>query len=223
MELELLTWINEHLHGSEFINNLFKFITYLGEFGVIWLVLAGAMLFFKKTRKCAILLFIGLAVSSLLNNLILKRIFSKTRPFTESTDIADFIIRLNMELPNSSSFPSGHAVTAITCATILIMCFGKKGAWSLIPAILISLSRIFLCVHYPSDVIVGATEGVIVGCLTVVICNKAWDILLNKIIYKKQNANLEQKDESSDGNIKVKSTTRNEKLEKEDKQNKKES
>jgi membrane-associated phospholipid phosphatase len=57
------------------------------------------------------------------------------------------------------------------------MCFGKKGAWAFVPAILISLSRVFLCVHYPTDVLGGIVEGVILGVAVVVVGR----IILNKL------------------------------------------
>ena len=56
MDLQSLVWINDHLHGSKVINQIFRFITYLGEDGIAWLVLGVVLLCFKKTRKAGILL-----------------------------------------------------------------------------------------------------------------------------------------------------------------------
>ncbi|MBQ7351398.1 MAG: phosphatase PAP2 family protein [Clostridia bacterium] len=186
MELEFLTWVNNNLHGSGFINQLFRFITYLGEDGIAWALLGVVLLCFKKTRKAGLILLAGFASVVVLNHFILKNIINRPRPFTKLSDLQDFITSIGMTLPTSSSFPSGHTTISITSAVILIMCFGKKGAWSLIPAILISISRIFLCVHYPTDVLGGVVEGVILGILVTIIGRKILDFLEKKFKQRKQ-------------------------------------
>lgn len=163
MEIGFLNWINQNLHGSSFINYLFKFITILGDAGIVWIVLGLILLFFKKTRKAGVFVLCGLIATSLINNLTLKPIIGRARPFTKSAELVEFLERIGLKLPNSPSFPSGHTFAAFCSAILLTLTMGKKWAFIYIPAILISLSRIFLCVHYPSDVLMGAVLGTLVG------------------------------------------------------------
>lgn len=177
MELQILEWINNNLHGSGFINQVIRMITYLGEAGLVWVILGVVLVFFKKTRRCGLLLIAGYCATGLINHFLLKNIINRPRPFQESEELAEFIRSIGMSLPSSSSFPSGHTATSITSAVIITMCFRGKGAWSFIPATLISLSRIFLCVHYPTDVLGGAVIGTLIAILTVWLGN----IILDKL------------------------------------------
>lgn len=186
MELDFLIWINEHLHRCGFINQIFRYITYLGEDGIAWALLGVVFLCFRKTRKAGLILLAGFASVVVFNHFILKNIINRPRPFLGQQELQDFITSLGMKLPDSSSFPSGHTTISITSAVILIMCFGKRGAWSLIPAGLISISRIFLCVHYPTDVLAGIVEGVILGVLVTIVGRKILDFVEKKFITKKK-------------------------------------
>lgn len=177
MEIQILDWINENLHGSTFVNYLFKGITYLGEAGIIWLVLSLVLLCIKKTRKAGLYLLIGYGATVVFGHLILKNIINRPRPFTESSALKDFIESLGLEVSDTSSFPSTHTFISFTSAMIITLLYKGRGAWSYIPAGLIALSRIFLCVHYPTDVLGGAILGTITGLLVVVVMN----FLLKKI------------------------------------------
>ena len=194
MDLKILEWINNNLHGSGFVNTLMKYITSLGETGIIWIVLGLILLIPKKTRKGGFFLLCGIVATGVVNNLLLKNIINRARPFTHSQSLADFITDLGLELPDSPSFPSGHTFSSFCSATILTFAFGKKGAWSFIPASLISLSRVFLCVHFPTDVLAGAVIGSAVGVgvyyLAKFVINKLDEFILNK----RQKKNHKSKD-----------------------------
>ena len=183
MELQILEWINGNLHGSAFVNQLFRMITYLGEKGIVWIALGLILLCFKKTRKGGFLLLASLAVGIVINNFVIKPIVNRPRPFIEDANLADFIVSIGLKLPDSASMPSGHTQIAINSAMLLTLYFGRKGAWSWIPASLISISRVFLCVHYVSDVLVGAAVGIVVATLIATLGKK----LLDKIIVAWQN------------------------------------
>jgi undecaprenyl-diphosphatase len=177
MDLQILQWINSNLHGADWLNQTIKYITYLGEKGIIWLVLGLVLLCFKKTRKGAIVMLASLILGGALNSLIIKPIVARARPFAEEAELAKYITSIGMSLPDSYSFASGHALTSFACATSLTIAFGGKGAWSYILATLIALSRIFLCVHYPTDVLAGAFIGVCVA----IICSYLGLYLLKKL------------------------------------------
>lgn len=163
MELGFMKWVNNNLHGSAFVNHLFKWITYLGEVGIAWIILCVVLLCIKKTRNAGIALGVSIVVMVILNNLILKNIINRPRPFVGQDDLISFIKSIGLELPDSSSFPSGHTTVGFACAMTLTMYYKGKGAYAFIPASLIAISRIFLCVHYPSDVLGGIVEGVLIG------------------------------------------------------------
>lgn len=211
MEINFLNWINQNLHGSNFINQVVKIITILGDTGLIWIVLGLVLLIFKKTRKGGILVLCGIVATGVINNLMLKPIINRARPFTHSAELVEFIKSINLELPDSPSFPSGHTFASFCSAIILTLWFGKKGAFSYIGAVLISLSRIFLCVHYPSDVLAGAILGTAVGVGTYFLVKwlmpKCETFILNfieKHKLKKQgakNAPCEQDDINTNQNV----------------------
>ena len=199
MDLGILQWINANLHGSEFVNQLFKYITYLGEKGIIWIVLGVVLLCFKKTRKGGVLLLVSIGLGVLLNNFVIKPLVARPRPFAADSTLADFITSIGLKLPTDYSFPSGHTQIAINCAMFMTLYFKGKGAWTWIPAVLVSLSRIFLCVHYVTDVLAAAAIGAVVA-LFVATLGK---MLLDKLITLWQSANkkeekLEQKEEQTE-------------------------
>lgn len=196
MELKFLIWINENLHGSALVNYLIKTITILGDAGICWIVLGLTLLFFKKTRKGGIFLLSGLLLTLLINNLTLKPLINRPRPFTHSPEIIEFLNSIKLKAPSGASFPSGHTFSSFCSTIILTLCFGKKGAFSFIPATLISLSRIFLCVHYPTDVLAGAVLGTGLGVGTYFLvkwlmpkCEKVISNITEKHKLKKQEEN----------------------------------
>ena len=167
--MEGLIWINENLHGSGFFNHLVKFITALGDTAIVWIAIAIVLFCFKRTRTCGLIMLISLAIGYLINDFILKNLFARARPFEVNQEIADFIKGIGMDLPSGYSFPSGHSYASFNCAVILLL-FNKKMGFFTIPlATMIALSRVFLCVHYPTDVLVGCFLGILTAiCVFVV-------------------------------------------------------
>lgn len=182
MDIKILTWINENLHHSNVINYLFKFITLLGEMGIVWIVTGVILFFFKKTRKGGLYIFIGLFVSLVINDLILKNIIARPRPFTVNEDLKNFIESIGIDLPTSYSFPSGHSFSSFACATMITCVFKKKGAYSYILASLIAFSRIFIGVHYLTDILAGALLGSAIAIGVYYLCE-----YLIKKFWNKQN------------------------------------
>lgn len=161
MELAFLQWINNNLHGSHFINILFKCITFLGEGGIACILLGVVLLCIKKTRKAGIYILCSLLVGIIITNLFLKPVVARVRPFACDSSIAEFLNNIGYKLPSDWSFPSGHTQVVFNVATILTLFYKKSGAWAFLPATLVAISRVFLCVHYPTDVICGAIVGVL--------------------------------------------------------------
>jgi len=163
--MEGLIFIHEHLHGSDFFNQFVRVITALGDVGFVWIALAVMFLFFRKTRRAGLVMLVSLAIGYVFNDFVLKNIIARPRPFAVNSEFAEFIKSIGMKFPSGFSMPSGHAYSSFNCALILTLFFKKKGAYSFIVATLIALSRIFLCVHYPTDVLLGAALGLLTALL----------------------------------------------------------
>ena len=152
----ILNFIRDNL-ANPALDTVMKFITHLGDGGCIWIITALVLLCFKKTRAAGICLAISLAVTAIAGNLILKNLFARTRPFIE----ANMPVIINP--PGGYSFPSGHTSSSFAAATALAGCFKKYAYLFYIVAALIAFSRVYLYVHYPSDIICGAVLGIAIG------------------------------------------------------------
>lgn len=137
-----------------------KFFSWLGEFGLIWIVLAAVLLCIPKYRKIGLVAAAALLVDLLLCNILLKPIIARTRPYDINT-----LVELIVAKPHDYSFPSGH--TAAAFAVVSAMFFVKNRLWipTGILAVLIAFSRMYLYVHYPTDIIGGIVVGIVSGAV----------------------------------------------------------
>lgn len=154
----ILLWIQEYIR-NDFLTPLAEFITHLGDAGFIWIAIAAGCLLFHKTRKTGFMMTLSLLGSLLVNNMILKNLIARTRPY----EVIDGLNRM-IAAPSDFSFPSGHTGSSFAAAVVLFcMCPRKYGVPAMILAVLISLSRLYLGVHYPTDVLAGAVTGTLVA------------------------------------------------------------
>lgn len=158
MELEVLYKLQE-MHTA-FLNPLMIGVTTLGDNGLIWIVIAAILLFFKKTRKCGILMLITMAVCLVLGNLCIKNIVQRPRPF--QVDPSVFLL---INKPGEYSFPSGHTMHGFAAATMIFLHNRKGGIAALILASVIAFSRMYLFVHFPTDIL----GGLIIGALAALV------------------------------------------------------
>ncbi len=169
-DLSILAWIQTHL-VSPFCDGFFKLVTHLGDSGIFWILIAVIMLFFKKTRKTGLMMGAALVLGVIFGNGILKNLFQRVRPF----DLENALVQVPIiAKPGDWSFPSGHTLASFEAATVLMIRDKRFGIPALILAVLIAFSRLYLYVHFPSDVIAGALLGILFGCLGVWIVNKVW-------------------------------------------------
>ena len=160
---------------SEVLDKIMVGITYLGEKGIFWIAIGIALLFNAKTRKCGIFMLISMAVGLIIGNGIIKNVVARQRPCW-----IDDTINLLIANPKDFSFPSGHTLASFEAA-ITILFFNKKwGIVAIILAILIGISRLYLFVHFPTDVLAGAILGTIIACTVYFVGNKVQDKFLNK-------------------------------------------
>lgn len=150
------------LHGSEFFNKIFHFFSVLGDNGYLFLIIAIFLLPFKKFRKISFGLIICALLVLVINNLLLKKVIERPRPFVTYPEFLPYVIG---ELPSSLSFPSGHTAVNVAFASFL-WCYRKKhykfALFSTVFAIIVAVSRIFLIHHYFTDVMAGIVVGL--GC-----------------------------------------------------------
>ena len=136
-------------------------ITRLGDAGIIWIILTVLLLIIPKTRKTGVIMMAALLVDVLLCNVLIKNLVARTRPFDVNT-----AVQLLVAKPQDYSFPSGHTAASFASVTALYLA-GEKKMWkaALVLAVLIALSRLYLYVHYPTDIIGGVVFGSLSGYL----------------------------------------------------------
>lgn len=178
MEITFLESLSA-LH-CRFLDVIMLFFTYLGEVGIFWIATAIVFLCFKKTRKCGIYLAVALILDAVLVNLLLKNIVKRPRPFEYSEKLKDYILFLKYKLPNDYSFPSGHSAVSFCAFAVIWYFLGKKSLPFAFTAVIIAFSRLYIGVHYPSDVILGAIIGFLIGVLSIILSNLVVKKLKNR-------------------------------------------
>ncbi|EDU37779.1 phosphatase PAP2 family protein [Clostridium sporogenes] len=166
VDIYLLDFIHRNI-ANDFLNKIMIFITSIGNLGLIWIAISLLLLISKKYRKVGMLCIASLVLSSLIGEVVLKNLVQRGRPFTAIEGI-----NLLVKAPKSFSFPSGHTVSSFAVAIVI----GKKIKKFKLPiyilAFSIAFSRLYLYVHYPSDVLVGALIGIISANIILYIYNK---------------------------------------------------
>lgn len=162
----ILNFLHEKL-SCGFLDILMPMITFLGNAGMIWIAVALVLLFIGKHRKNAFMLMSGLACSAVIGNMILKNLVARARPCVLNPTVS-----LLISAPTDYSFPSGHTMSSFAAAMILYHTDKRLGIPAVILAFLIAFSRLYLYVHFPSDVIAGAIIGAAIGHLVWAVGNK---------------------------------------------------
>lgn len=159
MDIKLLSMIQRRLRCGV-LDKIMPIITALGTFGFLWGVIMVVFLRMPRYRRTGFVLFITLAICTLLANVFLKLIVARPRPCHIFTDIPLLINR-----PLDFSFPSGHTTASFAAATVILQANTVLGIIAFSIAILISFSRLYLFVHFPSDVL----AGIFCGTLTAIV------------------------------------------------------
>ncbi len=168
-ELNILDFIRENL-TNPFLDTVMPFITKFGDGGVFWIALSVLFIIFKRTRKMGICMGLSLLIGFITGNLFLKNVIARIRPYDINTEIEILVKHLS-----DYSFPSGHTLASFEAATAITLNNRKLGVPALILASFIALSRLYLYVHYPSDVICGILLGIGIAFLAKYIVRKTDD------------------------------------------------
>lgn len=156
---QLLLGIAAHLR-ADWLTPILYVLTTINNHGEIWLLLALICLLRPNTRRCGAAMLTALVFGLLVGNVGLKPLVARPRPFQTYTDLTTLI-----PPPGGFSFPSGHTLSSFTAATACFYFFRRPGVACYVLACLIAFSRLYFCVHYPTDVLCGAILGVVLGVL----------------------------------------------------------
>jgi len=154
-EGQFLIWIQNNLRTPA-LNPIIGFITHLGNAGILWIALTIAMICYRKTRRVGITCALSIIISFTVANLILKPLVARIRPYDLIQELG-----ITIEVQSDKSFPSGHATNALACAWVMFRCMKRRyGLPALILALVICLTRLYVGVHYPTDVLAGIAIGI---------------------------------------------------------------
>ncbi|MBQ3967223.1 MAG: phosphatase PAP2 family protein, partial [Lachnospiraceae bacterium] len=158
-DLPMLEGIQSSMR-NDFFDGFFKTVTHLGDAGIFWILLTIALLIIPKTRKLGYCSAIALVLDVLLVNCCIKPIVNRDRPYTMA-EYAARGIQLLIKKAHDASFPSGHTAASFASAVAILFYNRKIGIPAIILAAIIGFSRLYVAIHFPSDVFVGAIVGIL--------------------------------------------------------------
>ncbi|MBZ9608762.1 phosphatase PAP2 family protein [Clostridium estertheticum] len=161
----ILLYIKGNMHGT-IMDKVMVAITSLGDNGAIWIIMAIALMVNKKYRKIGFMALLALLLSAILGEVILKNVVQRIRPSADIPAVDLLIVK-----PLSYSFPSGHTTSSFAVAGVLAKHFKNYALEIFSLAALIAFSRLYLYVHYPTDVLGGVLLGLICSGIIVYLFN----------------------------------------------------
>lgn len=171
LDQNILLWIQDSVR-NDFLSPIFSMITKLGNGGVIWIISAMVLMLSQKTRKVGIMVIVVLGLTMLLDDVILKNLVARPRPY-EVVPGLQYLI----EKQDTYSFPSGHSGSSFAAALTIFLNFPKTyGIPAMILAALIAFSELYVGVHYLSDVL----GGIIIGAVITVLVYKTSEFIAQK-------------------------------------------
>ena len=166
LDRDLFTWVVEHRAPP--FDWLFVAFSAIGQAAIVWIALAPVLaLWARKPVVFTTLVTAATVWTADLLTVVLKAVFDRERPY-EVVPAADPLLRWDV----SSSLPSGHAATSAAGAFILAYLIGRGGLWLALLAVAIGFSRVYIGVHYPLDVLLGAAIGLAVAVAAAVLVRR---------------------------------------------------
>lgn len=158
-----------------FFSPFFQLVSLLGKGGIFLILLSLALIFFKQTRRFGTAMLLGVTIGALFTNLFIKIVVARPRPYADENGFFYPLWQLMGSFTESDkSFPSGHTTAAFATMVPVFLLGRKRWSWlALVFGVLMGLSRIYLVVHYPSDVLSGLVVGSIAGVIGTLIAQNA--------------------------------------------------
>ena len=170
---QMLVWIARYVRNG-LLDPIMKVYTQLGNTGMLFIALALVLLLFKSTRKAGFSALCAMIIGLVVVNFTIKPLVARDRPWLV---IENFVNLVPEKDPNS--FPSGHTNAAFAFA--LAVCMAAPKRWMKITAVcmavVMGLSRLYVGVHFPSDVLVGALIGSLCGLAGAWVVKTIWERL----------------------------------------------
>ncbi len=177
-EIKFLDFIQDKI-ACRFLDAVMPIISMFGDKGIFWIALSLLFIIIPKTRKIGITMGTALILGLIVGNGILKNLIGRIRPYDLNTRFHLLVKKLS-----DYSFPSGHTLASFECASVLMVKNKKIGIPALILAVLVAFSRLYLYVHYPTDVLAGAILGTLFGFAAIFIVDKIYFKINQKSIKK---------------------------------------
>ena len=174
-DLPILEWIAANLR-CPFMDTIMPIITLLGDAGIFWIAIAALCLFFPKYRKMGLSMGISLLIGLLVCNVLLKPLVGRIRPYDYQLEHFGKQIQLLVAAQHDFSFPSGHTIASFEAATAIMLHNKKQGIVAMILAVMISFSRLYLYVHYPTDVLTSVVLGIGIAFLGTFLVKKGYQL-----------------------------------------------
>lgn len=174
-DLPILEWIADNLHCA-FLDKLMPLITLLGDAGIFWILCSLALILIPKYRKTGLAMGVSLLIGLLVCNVTLKPLVGRIRPYDYQLEHFGKEILLLVEGLHDYSFPSGHTIASFEAATALLINNKKLGTPAMILAVLIAFSRLYLYVHYPTDVLASVVLGIGIAFLGNFLVKKGYSL-----------------------------------------------
>lgn len=177
MDFQVANWFYNVFGDNKAVLTIAKIITHLGDVWSFVIIIAG-LLIFKKTRKLGLYSLATVLLTFCFNEYVLKSVIDRARPYESHPEFITAIELAKYSFPSGSSMPSGHS-TVTMCLAVCEFMFNKKiGIGAICISVIVGITRMILCVHYLTDVLVGFAIGIIFAI--------AVHYLLNLILKKKE-------------------------------------
>ena len=171
-----------------FFTPFFELVSLFGKAGIFLILLSLALLIYKPTRRFGTAMLLGVTIGAIFTNLCLKVYIARPRPYADESSLFHQLwLTVGQNLESDKSFPSGHTTAAFASMTpVFILGKPRAKCAAIIFAMLMGIARIYLVVHYPSDVLAGMFVGIFAGCLAVLTAQKlprkwyTWDVMEKK-------------------------------------------
>lgn len=178
-DLPILLWIEANLR-SALGDTVMPIVTMFGDAGIFWIACAVILLFIPKYRKTGLAMGTALLIGLVVCNLTLKPLVARPRPYEYLAEHFGQTVVLLVETPHDFSFPSGHTIASFEAATVLLIHDKRLGIPAMVLAVAIAFSRLYLFVHYPTDVIFSVFLGIGIAFLGNFLVNKGFALWESK-------------------------------------------